>query len=291
MGINILSLFDGMSCGQLALSSFAIDNYFASEIDKYAMLITKKNFPKTHYLGSVETVKPCVLPKIDLLMGGSPCQGFSFSGKRLNFDDPRSKLFFQYHRIWEEAKPDYFLLENVRMDKRSEDTITELLGVKPVEINSAKFTAHNRPRLYWTNIPIAPIIDRRVELTDILETDSTELAMFKPSVRKNLIGINVLDYLKPNGFATIPCDSGYQDNKVGITKSPCLRAGNSFTLARTKSGGIRLLTPVERERLQGVPDNYTLGVSTYQRCKMLGNGWTVPVIEHIFKGLPYDRVL
>ena len=153
--INVLSLFDGMSCGQIALDKLGIevDNYFASEIDKYAMQVTKHNYPNTKHIGDVTKVKGADLPRIDLLIGGSPCQGFSFAGKQLNFDDPRSKLFFEFVRLLKETKPKYFLLENVRMKKEYQDIITEYLGIEPILINSALLTAHNRPRLYWTNIP------------------------------------------------------------------------------------------------------------------------------------------
>ena len=148
--MNVLSLFDGMSCGQIALTQlgFKVDNYFASEIDKDAMKIAKKNFPNINHIGDVTKVKGSELPKIDLLMGGSPCQGFSFAGKQLNFNDPRSALFFEFVRLLKETNPKYFLLENVRMKKESEDVISEYLGCKPIEINSNLVSAQNRKRLY-----------------------------------------------------------------------------------------------------------------------------------------------
>lgn len=173
--MNVLSLFDGMSCGQIALQKLGIkvDRYFASEIDKYAIQIAKKNFPNTIHLGDVrdvmwpETFEGC---KIDLLMGGSPCQGFSFAGKRLNFEDPRSKLFFEFVRLLKECKPKYFLLENVKMKQQSQDIISEMLGVKPILINSSLVSAQNRQRLYWTNIPFLFMpADRGILMRDILE--------------------------------------------------------------------------------------------------------------------------
>ena len=153
--MNVLSLFDGMSCGQIALNKLGIkyDNYFASEIDKYAIQVTQKNYPNTKQIGSVVDVKGEDLPNIDLLIGGSPCQGFSFAGKQLNFDDPRSKLFFEFVRILEETKPKYFLLENVKMKKEYYDVITDILEVEPIEINSSLVSAQSRKRMYWTNIP------------------------------------------------------------------------------------------------------------------------------------------
>jgi site-specific DNA-cytosine methylase len=144
-----------MSCGQIALerAGYKVDKYYASEIDKYAIQVTMKNYPDTIQLGDVTKWQDWDLPKIDLLIGGSPCQGFSRSGKGLNFDDPRSKLFFEYVNVLKVVKPKYFLLENVKMKKEWQDIISEYLGVEPIEINSALVSAQNRVRLYWTNIP------------------------------------------------------------------------------------------------------------------------------------------
>jgi DNA (cytosine-5)-methyltransferase 3A len=170
--MNVLSLFDGMSCGQIALDQLGIpvDNYYAAEIDPYAMRVTQNNFPETIHLGDVTKVKGEDLEKIDLLLGGSPCQGFSFAGKQLNFNDPRSALFFEFVRLLKECNPKYFLLENVRMKKEYQDVITEHLGVEPIMINSALVSAQNRVRLYWTNIPnITQPEDRDIVLKDILE--------------------------------------------------------------------------------------------------------------------------
>jgi len=161
-----------MSCGQLALqrAGFEVDRYMASEIDKYGMQVTRKNFPNTIQMGDVCALRGENLPPIDLLMGGSPCQGFSFAGKQLNFEDPRSALFFQFVRLLRETKPKYFLLENVRMKQEYQDVISEHLGVKPVMICSSLVSAQSRKRLYWTNIPglIQPE-DKGIVLKDILE--------------------------------------------------------------------------------------------------------------------------
>lgn len=176
--MNVLSLFDGMSCGQIALNRLGVkyDKYFASEIDKYAIQITKQNYPDTIHIGDVTAIKAAELPKIDLLMGGSPCQGFSFAGSQLAFDDPRSKLFFEFVRLLKELKPKYFLLENVRMKKEYLDIITEHLGVEPILINSALVSAQNRQRYYWTNIPgILQPKDKGIVLKDILETNPNEI--------------------------------------------------------------------------------------------------------------------
>src|SRR6056300_70325 len=170
--MNVLSLFDGMSCGQIALNRLGIKyyNYYAAEIDKYAIEVTKKNFPNTIHLGDVTKVKAADLEPIDLLLGGSPCQGFSFAGKQLNFDDPRSALFFEFVRLLKECNPKYFFLENVRMQKEYQNIISEHLGVEPVMINSALVSAQNRVRLYWTNIPnITQPNDKGTVLKDVLE--------------------------------------------------------------------------------------------------------------------------
>ena len=174
-GINVLSLFDGMSCGQIALNKLGIDydKYFACEIDKYAMQVTQHNFPDTIQLGDVQFVTKETFGnhKIDLVIGGSPCQGFSFAGKMLNFDDPRSKLFFEYVRLVKELKPKYFLLENVKMKKESQDIISKYMGVEPIEINSSLVSAQTRKRLYWTNIPnVSQPEDKGVVLRDIIES-------------------------------------------------------------------------------------------------------------------------
>jgi len=153
--MNVLSLFDGLSCGQIALDSLGIkiNKYLASEINKNAITITQNNYPNTIQLGGITNVQSVNLPKIDLLIGGSPCQGFSFAGKQLNFNDPRSKLFFEYVRLLKECKPKYFLLENVRMQQEYLDIISDLLNVQPIMINSADFSPQDRKRYYWTNIP------------------------------------------------------------------------------------------------------------------------------------------
>ena len=148
-GLNVLSLFDGMSCGQIALNRLGIEynNYFASEIDPHAIKVTQHNYPNTKQIGSVTEVNGKDLPKIDLLFGGSPCQSFSNAGRGAGFDG-KSGLFWEYVRILKEVKPTYFLLENVKMKKEWQDIISEALGVEPIEINSKFFVPQNRPRLY-----------------------------------------------------------------------------------------------------------------------------------------------
>ena len=205
--MNILSLFDGMSCGQIALKELGItvDNYFASEIDKHAIAQTQYNFPNTVQLGDVTTVKAKDLPPIDLLIGGSPCQGFSFAGKQLNFNDPRSVLFFEYVRILKELReinPNVkFLLENVRMKKESEAVISKVLGVFPVVINSALVSAQNRVRLYWSDIQvkevglfgetysdIEPPADKGIFLRDIIDKEVAEKYYINRDITDRMLG-------------------------------------------------------------------------------------------------------
>lgn len=170
--INVLSLFDGISCGQIALerAGIKVENYFASEIDLSSIKVTQSNYPNTKQIGDVLNVAGSSLPKIDLLIGGSPCQGFSFAGKQLNFDDPRSKLFFEFVRLKNECNPTYFLLENVKMKREYQDVISSYLGVEPIMINSSLVSAQNRERYYWTNIPVSGLPDDKgLLLKDITE--------------------------------------------------------------------------------------------------------------------------
>lgn len=299
---NVLSEFDGMSCGQLALlrAEKKVTNYFASEIDKYAIQIAIKNFPNTKQLGDVTKIKIKELPKINLFIGGSPCQGFSFAGKQLNFNDPRSRLFFEFAAdlrfIQEFINEDVeFLLENVKMKKEHQDIISKYLGVQPILINSNLKSAQNRKRVYWTNIKNVNIPkDEKIFIKDILQ-DLPDCPI-GIAVRKKSNCLRVGGRNSPFGSKQI-WDSPFQritkkgKVKPGIEKSSCLTGG-------ANSGGnhsdmdilhseffTRRYSPVECERLQTVPDNYTAGVSNSQRYKMLGNGWTVDIIAHIFKNL------
>ena len=466
--MNVLSLFDGMSCGRIALDKLGIkvDKYFASEIDKYAIKVSEANYPDIVRLGDVKEVKGSDLPKIDLLIAGSPCQGFSFAGKQLAFDDPRSALFFEFTRLLEECNPKYFLLENVRMKKEYLQVITDLVGVEPVLINSALVSAQNRNRYYWTNIPgVVQPKDKGIILKDVLENgDQADLVgnngkkLLKEDIKKgscllardykgfNTYGmtgvrhqkkkdipnfdnelkhmttkdgkaytltasyngavywnsiekkqrtmipttplrvgtaidmkghdmhkriyseegksptllvdsrspkiptkpikvgmaddINGHDYLKriysPNGKSPTltTCGGGNTEPKVSVDlnpasiverrinekgvredynkdvpitqclqvkhnsdKSGCLTTVDKDNVVSSEEPGRyvdvyndsklfwRKLTPLECERLQTVPDGYTSSVSNSQRYKMLGNGWTVDVIAHIFEGM------
>ena len=194
--MNVLSLFDGMSCGRIALERLGIkvDNYYASEIDKYAIQVSQANYPDIIQVGDITELDLSTLPKIDLIMGGSPCQGFSFAGKQLAFDDPRSALFFEFVRCVKKLNPKYFLLENVRMKKEYLDVISEYMGVEPIMINSALVSAQNRVRYYWTNIPgIEQPEQRGIVLRDILETNTSNEYLAGENLQKNYKGGNQLN--------------------------------------------------------------------------------------------------
>ncbi len=282
MGIKVLSLFDGISAGQVALkkAKIKVDEYYASEIDSYAIKVTTKNHPNTKQLGSVTEWKKWDIDwkSIDFLIGGSPCQGFSFAGKQLNFEDERSKLFFEYVNILKKIRkvnPNVkFFLENVRMKKEYRDVITKYLGVEPITINSSLVSAQNRVRLYWTNIEgITQPKDKEKVLRDVLITEGD-------GFDKLALSEKAIDYMcrlrngKPRWkYHTNPLDG----------KAACLTAnmykGIPYGVIKEL---MRKLHVIECERLQTFPDNYTSGVSKTQRYKALGNSWTVDVVTHIF---------
>ena len=396
--MKVLSLFDGMSCARIALdrAGILVTSYKASELDKYAIKVSHANYPDIEQLGDVCDVKAKDVGKIDLLIGGSPCQGFSFAGKQLNFDDPRSKLFFEFVRLKDELNPKAFILENVRMKQESQDIISKYLGVEPVRFNSALVSAQNRQRLFWTNIDFDLPDDKGIILADILEDKVDDKFLAGKNLIKNYRGGNQLnpnyksqantihsrksksgvicagthgyangyvqgciqvgeadikgfDIIKrvysPEGKAPtlttmggghrepkVACgsmigrrinpDTGKRDDynkdikpvqrieiradsKTGTLttvqkdnlvvspirdKSKTVRSGGRGSYDRHEWDSVdklhwRKLTPLECERLQTVPDNYTNHVSNTQRYKMLGNGFTVDVVAHILKGL------
>ena len=298
--MNVLSLFDGMSCGRIALkrARIKVDKYYASEVDKCAIEVAQKNYPDTIQLGDIRGIKGKNLPKIDLLIGGSPCQGFSFAGKRLNFDDPRSALFFEYVRLLKEVKPRYFLLENVKMGQESQDVITEHLGAEPIMINSALVSAQNRIRYYWTNIPnIKQPRDKEIFLKDILASKTFK---GKRLNKATITGRRLDNRGKRDDYnKAIPTIQCLEVRETNTDKSGCLTTVIKDNVLSTLPAGrhpdvynkdlpFRYYTPIEYERLQTIPDNYTKGVSDNQRYKMLGNGWTVDVIVHILRAFKRD---
>jgi len=348
---NVLSLFDGISCGRLALDRVEIkfEKYYASEVDKYAIAVARYNYPDTIFVGDIRYLKGEDFKEVDLIMGGSPCQNFSFAGKRQGmvtkekievtsleqylelkeqgFEfEGQSYLFWEFARLLKEIKPKWFLLENVRVAKKWRDVVTNALEVEPIEINSALVSAQNRRRLYWTNIPVEGLPeDNGILLKDILEDEvdkkyyiENRLLNIKgrTSLKKALANLRTPEQKAKcltaagqgvsNSGATNLCFCiGYLDLKgYDIIKRVYSIFGKSPTLT-TMQGGyrqpkilvdriirVRRLTPLECERLQTLPDNYTQyglfedgkvkQISDTQRYKMVGNTWTVDVIAWIF---------
>lgn len=279
-GLNVLSLFDGMSCGQIALqkAGIKINKYFASEIKPHAIKVTQHNFPNTIQLGSVLDVKASDLPKIDLLIGGSPCQDFSSANKeKLGLQGEKSGLFYEYLRLLKECEPKYFLLENVAMDDYSYAAISKMLGTYPTNINSELVSGQLRQRSYWTNIGpesfdlfgnrysmIPQPRNKKIKFQDLLEngyTDRLKARCILESESRPLVSKDKL-FRRYNelGFINIVFDNPeckYNEN-------------------------IRILTQTELERLQTVPEGYTNILKRNDAACLLGDGWTVDVIAHIF---------
>ena len=279
--INVLSLFDGISCGHIALdkAGIPINKYYASEIDKYAIKVTNKNYPETINLGDVTTVSgELFTEKIDLLIGGSPCQGFSQAGKMKNFDDPRSKLFWEYVRILQEVKPKYFLLENVVMKQEWQDIISEALGVKPIMIDSSLTSAATRKRLYWTNIPgVGQPEDLGITFGDIRERDVQEGSIYYTD--KGLDWIRRHEKRTGKTLRII----GDSDKMQMLEASMYKKYSSQRFFGIEDTHGLRYITVTECERCMNVPDGYTDCCSNTQRYKQLGNGWEVNTITHIFR--------
>jgi DNA (cytosine-5)-methyltransferase 3A len=357
--MKVLSLFDGLSGGRIALKVAGVEceKYYRSEIDKHANIVAKANYPKDIDLGDVTKWREWNIGGIDLLIAGSPCQGFSYAGKQLNFKDSRSALFFEFVNILNHYKPKYFMLENVKMKKEYQDIISKILGCEPEKINSKLFSAQSRERLYWTNIPVSSLPESNREViadiigVDIVNERQEKIIMsksdFKVKVRKNYIDTKELcSYLRRSKELSLKTISEISRNcNVSKTKAehwfrldssfsiPCVESwgklkeclnlcnkydksitefevkNNNFDMAKriyhtdgkhptltTLTGGgqrktitdgrdMFYLNPTHCEKLQTVPLNYTNHVSDRQRFRMLGNGWTIKVVAHIFKGL------
>ena len=282
--MKVLSLFDGISCGMVALerAGIPVDAYYASEIDKNAIAISRKNYPNIIRLGDVTKWREWDIPwaEIDLLIGGSPCQGFSFAGKQLNFNDPRSKLFFEFVDILNHIRkhnPNVkFLLENVKMKAEWQDVISGYLGVKPIRINSALVSAAKRDRLYWANFDVKMPDDKGITFDNINQHSTDWLsdtyidkvskwkAQQDPIANTTFIGTN----------SKLPCLTarGYNQSHSGMI---LISDGNKY----------RYLTNNEGELAMTLPVDYTAGITDRERARCLGNGWTVDVIAHILKSL------
>jgi len=310
--MNVLSLFDGISCGRVALekAGFKINKYYSSEIDKYAIAIAKYHYPDNIELGDIRNISGKDLKNIDLLIGGSPCNNFSFAGRKegmiaennkeittldqyLDFKKAKVKfkgesyLFWEYVRILQEVKPKFFLLENVKMFKKWENVINEALKIKPIVFNSSLVSGQNRLRLYWTNIPFKNYPkESDILLKHILQDNIEDKYFINKSYtitnlnKKNMGYVNNINYDVRKKIHNINYKAG------ALTKHKYY-----FILDNLK---LRILTPIERERLQTLPDDYTkygilnnktILIPDIRRFKVLGNCWTVEALTYIFKGL------
>lgn len=284
--MEVLSLFDGISCGMVALerAGIPVDRYVAYEIDPNAIKISQKNYPLIEHCGDVTTADFTQYRGFDLLIGGSPCQSLSIvQSKTRQHLDGKSKLFFEFVRALEEVKPKYFLFENVAsMNEESKQVISELLGCEPVFIDSKNFSAQERPRFYWTNIPADVLKEPTSSLVlgDILETDVPEKYFYNHPLEN-------ID-LSKQVCATMIYRNHDMHKRIFNPAFKChtlTTCGGGNTQKKVfVNGRARKLTPLEYERLQTLPDNYTAGVADGHRYTAIGNGWTVDVIAHLLKG-------
>lgn len=275
--MKVLSLFDGMACGAEALRQCGVkvSSYRASEVDRHAMAVAAHNHPYIQHIGDVREVRD---EDCDLLIGGSPCQGFSRAGKGLNFDDPRSALFFEWLRVWRESRPTYWLLENVRMKQEYRDIISDLLGAEPLDIDAKDLTACRRPRLYWTNIPYTAVEPVHRVYGDIAEDRDAGAPMgegFQAWVHRDHDGIST-----SRGARIADPDGQLYCLAARMYAS---YAGNYVIMS---DGQYRPLTKTELCRAHGLPDDYCAPVSRTQTWRMVGNGWSIPVIRGFFNNLP-----
>lgn len=296
--MNVLSLFDGISAGRVALdrAGIKVDKYYASEIKEHAIKVTQKNYPDTIQIGDVTKVKAEDLPKIDILIGGSPCQDFSQANKeRKGYEGAKSSLFFEYVRLLRECNPKYFLLENVRMKKEHEDFISNMLRVKPIAINSSLVSAQLRHRLYWTNISnITQPEDKNIKLNDILENGFSDRekarALLESDSRSLTTPIKMAHRYFNTGFTTLifKDKEHYMNIKKHFDANFKGKSAKEIDILSKNMDlsiydGVRYMTKSEREKCQTMPEKYTEILSDNEAACVLGDGWTVDVIAHIFK--------
>lgn len=285
--MKVLSLFDGISCGMVALErdGIPVDRYVAYEIEPSAIKISRKNYPQIEHCGDVTTADFMQYTDFDLLIGGSPCQSLSIiQSKTRQHLDGKSKLFFEYVRAYEKMRPRWWLFENVAsMNDESKQVISELLGCEPLLIDSNYFVAQDRPRYYWTNIPVNldGLKECAAVLRDIMQNDVPEKYFYNHPLENVDMSRKVCAYMVHKNHEMHK--RVYSPlHKVGCLTAVC---GGNQQKKVLDGDRARKLTPVEYERLQGLPDNYTAGVSDGARYKAIGNGWTVDVIAYILSGL------
>lgn len=292
-GIVVLSLFDGVACGLEALkrAGITVSAYYASEIDKHAIAVAKANHSEIINIGSVENWRKWRIPQPDLVLGGSPCQGFSYSGKCLNFDDPRSKLFFEFVDIIEHYKPKNWLLENVVMKEEWQQIISSHLKIEPIQICSSLVSAQTRPRNYWFNWDAPMPADKGIKVSSIL---TKNLDWFPAAIRGRKINRATMkrDDKNPDVPYSQMLTVKTRGDKMGcittVAKDTVLsRFSNGLYFASDYEQGVdwRYLERLEYERLQTLPDGYTSSVSENAAQRLCGNGWTVDVIKHLLEAM------
>lgn len=317
--MNVLSLFDGMSCGQIALerAGISVDTYYASEIKQEGITVTQDNYPNTVQVGDITKLeyregildnmeREWDIGQVDLLMGGSPCQNFSvicIPEKRTGLKGDKSSLFYEYLRLLKEVKPRYFLLENVSsMKKEDKEAISSYLGVHPVRINSSLVSAQMRDRLYWTNIPVNTLpTDKEIKLEEILEEGYSHrkkaLCLLegysRPTktpyrkMRRHEKSFNTLIFKSKQHYEK--CMDLYNKHLKGLSAKEADEVAKRIDLGVFE--GVRDLSQVEMERLQTVPEGYTSKLNRNESASVLGDGWTVDVIVHILKGIDIKKIV
>ena len=284
--MNVLSMFDGISCGHAALDAAGIpvDKYYASETDKFAIRVTQKNYPDTVQLGDVRTLTASGLPQIDLLIGGSPCQGFSAAGVRNGFSNPMAGFFWDYVRLLYEAKPKYFLYENVLMPQECQDIISTILGEEPIMVDSSLISAARRRRLYWTNIPgFQQPKDKHIMFGDIRERGVENGSIY---YSEKLLKWIKKQEKKGKKLRIITDDKKMQMLEATMYKKCSLQ--RFFAIEDVY--GLRYITVKECERCMGLPDGYTAGISNSQAYRHLGNGLQVDTVASILKGMKEESI-
>lgn len=301
--MNVLSLFDGMSCGKIALerTKLKVDKYFSSEIKPHAILVANLNFPEDekYRLGDITKIQAKILPKIDLLIGGSPCQDLSFANKKIKgLNGNKSSLFYEYVRLLNQTKPTYFLLENVRMKPEFQQIITKELGVKPIKINSALVSPQLRTRLYWTNIPnVKQPLDKNILLNDVLTKGYSDKkkarALLESDSRPLKTPVKMVHRYYNTGFTTLIFKNKqhYLDVLEFFNKYLLGKTAKEINTLMSKINmnvlnGVRYMNNTEREACQTVPLGYTNKLSQNDSACLLGDAWTVDVIAHILNNIP-----
>ena len=300
--MNVLSLFDGMSCGRIALerAGLKVDNYFSSEIKDYAIRVANINYPQDVWnrLGNITNIRPKDLPTIDLLIGGSPCQDFSGANKeRLGVDGIKSGLFFEYVRLLKATTPKYFLLENVRMKKEHQDFVSSIIGCEPIVINSELVAPHLRHRLYWTNIPFNEMPkDKGLKLNDFLINGYSDRekarTLLESDSRPLTTPVKMAHRYFNTGFTTLIFQSKEHYNLIKEHFDKYFKGKSakeiddlSKNMNLSFYNGLRYMNNRERESCQTIPIRYTDSLTQNEAACILGDGWTVDVIAHIFKGI------